>query len=53
MEPEHAGLVEFGISFYERLRSQTDASLAEGNLPRAELEAGLVELRQRKAGAAV
>jgi hypothetical protein len=51
-EPEHPGLVEFGISFYERLRSQTDTALAEGNLPRTELEAGLAELRQRKAATA-
>lgn len=51
-EPENAGLVEFGIAFYERLRGQSDASLAAGNLPRPELEAGLAELRGRQAPAA-
>jgi hypothetical protein len=48
-EPKNAALVEFGIVFYERLRGQSDASLATGNLPRPELEAGLAELRKRKA----
>jgi len=50
-EPSHPGLVEFGITFYERLRSHSDTALAEGNLPRTELEASLAELRQRKAAA--
>ena len=40
--------VNFGISFYERLLAQTDARLADGNLPRIEVEAGLRELRERK-----
>jgi Family of unknown function (DUF6483) len=47
-EPANAGLVDFGVAFYERLRGHSDASLATGNLPRAELEAGLAELRTRK-----
>jgi hypothetical protein len=47
-EPENAGLVEFGVSFYERLQGQSDAALAAGNLPRPELEAGLAELRKRR-----
>jgi len=42
-------LVEFGISCYGRLRSQSDGDLAAGNLPRSELETGLEELRQRRA----
>jgi uncharacterized protein DUF6483 len=46
-EPEPLGLVDFGIAFYERIRAQSDASLAFGNLPRAELEAGLKELCER------
>lgn len=46
-EPGNAGLVDFGITFYERLRGQSDAALMAGNLPRAELEAGLAELRRR------
>ena len=48
-EPGNAGLVEFGVSFYERLQRQSDAALADGNLPRPELEAGLAELRKRRA----
>ncbi len=51
-EPAPPGLVDFGLAFYERLQGQSDASLAAGNLPRPELEAGLAELRQRKAAAA-
>jgi hypothetical protein len=47
-EPQTPGLVDFGITFYERLKGQTDARLAEGNLPRPELEAGLSALRQQK-----
>ena len=47
-EPEKAGLVDFGVSFYERLRGQSDASLAAGNLPRPELEGGLAELLGQK-----
>jgi hypothetical protein len=49
-EPGNTGLVEFGVSFYERLQGQDDASLEAGNLPRPELEAGLAELRERRAG---
>jgi hypothetical protein len=48
-EPANAGLVEFGVSFYKRLQSQSDANLAAGNLPRPELEAGLADLRKRQA----
>jgi hypothetical protein len=40
--------LNFGISFYERLLGLTDSQLANGNLPRAEVEAGLQELRDRK-----
>lgn len=47
-EPQNPGLVEFGISFYQRLESQSDANLVVGNLPRPEFEAGLAELRARK-----
>ena len=46
-EPEQRGLAEFGLAFYERLQSKSDRSLADGNLPRPELEAGLAELRKR------
>jgi len=47
-EPNHPPLVELGISFYRRLQSQSDALLADGNLPRAEVDAGLVDLNSRK-----
>ncbi len=44
-DPQRPGLLEFGTAFYERLRSQPDAALAFGNLPRAEIEAGVADLR--------
>jgi tetratricopeptide (TPR) repeat protein len=45
--PDTDGLREFGIAFYERLQHRTDSELAAGNLPRAELAAGLTEFRDR------
>jgi hypothetical protein len=48
-EPDNSAAVDFGISFYERLRRQDDVRLDEGNLPRPEVEAGLKELCGRKA----
>jgi hypothetical protein len=47
-EPDNSAAVDFGISFYERLQRQSDSRLAEGNLPRGEVEAGLKELCGRK-----
>ena len=47
-EPENAPLLEFGISFYKRLEGQSDVRLADGNLPRPEVEAGLVDLKARQ-----
>ena len=49
-EPNDARLLDFGITFYQRLKSQSDASLRAGNLPRGELQAGLAELERRRAG---
>jgi len=46
-EADYPGIVAFGIAFYERLQNQSDASLENGNLPRAELKASLKDLRQR------
>jgi hypothetical protein len=46
-DAEPGPLVDFGIAFYERLQRQGDASLTTGNLPRAELETGLAELRRK------
>jgi hypothetical protein len=51
-EPDNPRVVEFGIAFYERLRAQIDSALEAGNLPRAELEAGQAELRQRQSALA-
>lgn len=44
-----AEVLDWGIAFYERLRGRSDAALADGNLPRSELEAGLAELKARRA----
>jgi hypothetical protein len=49
-EPGNSEVLDFGMAFYERLRGQSDSALANGNLPRPELEAGLAELFQRQAG---
>lgn len=46
--PGNPALLELGLAFYQRLESQPDASLAAGNLPRPELEAGLAELRMKR-----
>src|SRR5437867_6655881 len=40
-EPARPGLAQFGIAFYERVARHSDRALENGNLPRAELEAGL------------
>jgi hypothetical protein len=47
--PAERELLDFGISFYQRLQGRTDNQLAEGNLPRAEVDAGLRELREKRA----
>src|SRR3954470_9620380 len=46
-DPGNAKLLEFGISFYERLKGQSHAALNAGNLPRGEVEAALQDLRTR------
>jgi hypothetical protein len=40
--------VEFAHSFFQRLLSKNDEVLAGGNLPRAEIEAAIVELHKRE-----
>lgn len=47
-EPDNDAIVEFGIAFYQRLLTQSDAALNEANLPRAEVEEGLKELQHRR-----
>jgi hypothetical protein len=51
-EENNPTIVEFGIGFYERLKGASDASLAEGHLPRTEVEAGLAQLRSKLAAPA-
>jgi hypothetical protein len=47
-DPGNDRLVDFGLAFYKRLEAQADAALEFGNLPRAELAAGLAELNRRR-----
>jgi hypothetical protein len=44
-QPENPDVKEFGLAFYRRLQAQSDSTLEQGNLPRAELEAGLAQIR--------
>ena len=48
-EPANVELLDFGAAFYRRLLGLGDDALAAGNLPRAEVQAGLAELDRRKA----
>lgn len=47
--PEQRALLELGADLYARLQQQSDERLAIGQLTRAELAAGLAELRRRAA----
>ncbi|HXT13446.1 MAG TPA: DUF6483 family protein [Candidatus Angelobacter sp.] len=47
-DPANNIAIEFGISFYQRLLAHSDSQLRDGNLPRAEVEAGIQNLRARK-----
>jgi len=47
--PDQAELLDFGRLFYQRLLGLGDDVLTAGNLPRAEVKAGLAEMDQRKA----
>lgn len=49
-EPSQSELLEFGRMFYQRLLNRSDDALSMGNLPRAEVQAGLAELDRRKFG---
>jgi hypothetical protein len=46
--PSNDAIMDFGIAFYQRLLTQSDAALNEANLPRAEVEEGLKELQHRR-----
>jgi hypothetical protein len=48
--PGHADSVEVGVAFYQRLLELGDETLTAGGLPRAEVEAGLVEIGKRYVG---
>jgi hypothetical protein len=48
-EPDKVELLECGRLFYQRLLGLDDGALAAGNLPRAEVKAGLAELDVRQA----
>ena len=43
--PGDAAVIDFGLAFYDRILRQSDAMLTAGNLPRAEAEQGLRELK--------
>lgn len=49
-EPDNAALLSEAKAFYERLLRQSDGSLVAGNLPRAEVSAGLAGLPLVKSG---
>lgn len=51
-EPTEPKLLDFGIAFYQRLKTRSDADLSAGNLPRAELQTALAELERRKSAIA-
>ena len=44
--PGNAEAMEMGTAFYERLLALSDATLIAGDLPHAEVEAGLAEIRE-------
>ena len=46
IDMEEPGVIQEGISFYERLLGKTDEELVEGNLPRDEVEDSLSELQK-------
>lgn len=47
-EPDSDAIVEFGITFYQRLLTHVDGTLNEADLPRVEVEEGLKELQRRR-----
>lgn len=45
--PDHSEPAAMGVAFYKRLLTLDDETLVAGDLPRAEVEAGLAEVRKR------
>jgi hypothetical protein len=48
--PVRQDMIDFGVRFYQRLQAQSDDALMLGNLPRAELDTGLAELKSNYSG---
>jgi hypothetical protein len=48
--PDNHEVVDWGITFYERLQGRSDDALEAGYLPRSELDSGLAELKARRPG---
>ncbi|TAL01276.1 MAG: hypothetical protein EPO07_08605 [Verrucomicrobia bacterium] len=46
--PDNDTIKGFGITFYQRLLAQSDATLTAANLARTEVEEGLKELRAQR-----
>lgn len=51
VEPANGELLDFGQGFYQRLLGLGDEALVVGNLPRAEVNAGLAEFKARQSSA--
>jgi hypothetical protein len=49
-QPDNLDLLNFGVGFYRRVEHKSDEALNAGNLPRAELQAGLAQLLARQGG---
>lgn len=47
-DPSNLNLIDFGISYYQRLQSLNDATLVRGDLPKSEVETGLEECLRRR-----
>jgi hypothetical protein len=46
--PDNVALLDFGVTFYQRIKGHSDDSLMTGNLPRSEVDAGYSQLLARK-----
>ncbi|HEX5219856.1 MAG TPA: DUF6483 family protein [Verrucomicrobiae bacterium] len=46
-EPDNQTIVEFGVAFYQRILTHSDATLEAAGLPRSEVEDGLKQLQAR------
>lgn len=47
-QPDNDAVTQFGLAFYQRVLTHSDAALQAANLPRAEVAAGLKELHDRR-----